>query len=155
MRFVFLLLLIGAYLIFNYITTPTLKSLKKSVFFDNQGIKRLPTDLSSESKFLNAILRKPDALPLSGVNILDPIVAKSLNDANSRRYIKLSNLTFCDILNNAVIDSLAPIRSISGSIGTTNLRKGDFSALIDSTAILAYNSIFNYYADVNEEVPSL
>ncbi|KAI8896370.1 nucleotide-diphospho-sugar transferase-domain-containing protein [Globomyces pollinis-pini] len=96
-----------------------------------------------------SILQKPEPRLPSGIRMLDSVVASRLSKVQHIRYVALSGLEFCDILNGAVVDAMTILNPFQGSIGTKNPTQAEIVKLIDGTAKNAYSYIFDIYSDVN------
>ena len=127
--------------------------MKQREFFDSQGVRRIKVlDPSSEARFMDSILPKPPKLPEKGVKVLDSVVASKLKAAQPLRYIQGESFTYCDILDGAVLDSLAHLDNLSGPLGSKNPRKDELAKLVDETARKIFNDVLVYFSDADPVV---
>ena len=99
---------------------------------------------------MSSILKKPPPVPHSGVKIMDSFIASRLVSIESNRYRVIKELDFCQHLNGAVVDTFTLLHfSSDDSEMTSKPLISRIAHLLDTTASKTYQSIFDYYADVN------
>jgi hypothetical protein len=157
-RFLFLLFILGTVWLYRFLSPPPVPVTRQGQllkeFFDSQNVrKKIPEgETLADRRFLANLIPRPTPLPSSGRKILDSDVAEKLADLTKSRYVMLSNLQFCEILNGAVVDSFARLQGLNGAIATRNPTASELAALVDSTAQRAYNEIVDLYGDVDLKV---
>lgn len=120
-------------------------------FFDAQDVhkKRVKGETASDRRFLASIQPRPKPIDKSGIKLLDSVVASKLKSASKLRYIQLSSLKFCEMLNGAIVDSLVVVNDYHATIAQKNPTIQELADLIDNSAQKSYNTIFDIYGDVD------
>jgi hypothetical protein len=157
-RLLLVLFIFGTIWLYRYLSPPPVPVTRQGQllkeFFDSQNVrKKIPQgETLADRRFLANLIPRPTPLPSSGRKILDTNVAEKLAELAKSRYVMLSNLQFCEILNGAVVDSFVGINGLNGAIATKNPTASELAALVDATAQKAYNEIFDIYGDVDPKV---
>ncbi|KAJ3318790.1 hypothetical protein HDV06_007041 [Boothiomyces sp. JEL0866] len=123
--------------------------------FDSQKVHDTPNgESASNRRFLAKLPKKPDPLPLSNKPILPNAVASILATAGKKRYVGLTGLKFCNMLNGAVVDGTTFIYPLNSTLAAANPSSLEFAKLIDEHALKTYDYIFEIYADVEPQEAS-
>ncbi|KAJ3275516.1 hypothetical protein HDV01_000343 [Terramyces sp. JEL0728] len=120
--------------------------------FDSQHVHDTPNgESASNRRFLAKLPKKPDPLPFSKKPILPNNVASILATAGKKRYVALTGLKFCSMLNGAIVDGTTFIYPLNATLASSNPSSKTLASLIDEHALKTYDYIFEIYVDVDPQ----